>query len=159
MLTVWFILLVLFPLPEHPIHVSVSEVELSSGRAEWTVRIFKDDFLLALYGRKAKLSILDQPDRLRADILRYLSSHILLFTDGQASNWELKEIHADPEALWMTLTCSLADQPVSTITFINTVLMETYSDQKNIVNISGLKKRSVFIFGKGDGVKKISLLP
>jgi len=46
----------------HPIHISVSEVELKGEEMNWSVSIYKDELLRGMYGEVKDCSILDDHD-------------------------------------------------------------------------------------------------
>jgi hypothetical protein len=141
---------------EHPIHVSVSEVEISSEMIEWTARMFTDDLLLGLYGKKAKMEALKEEEKIRKDILRYLSSHIIVILEDHTVQWRLSDIQSDPEALWITLTADISQKNTMTLTVMNNALMEIYKDQKNIVRLTLLSKTKNLIFESGGKEKRVT---
>lgn len=131
---------------DHPIHISVSDVTISESEIEWVVRIFKDDLLLAVYGDALDMSVLDNEDQVRKDILAYLNRTIGISADNVKTAWTLKDLHPDPEAIWITITSPVKPGDIQKLTIRNTILLDVYGDQKNIVNLKsmGLKKNMVF---------------
>lgn len=141
---------------EHPIHVSVSDVTISATEIEWSVRIFKDDLLLAVYGDAFDMSVLENEEKVRKDILAYLSKSVRFFADDKAVSWSFKELAPDPEAIWITITGPIATPSIQKITIRNRILLDVYGDQKNIVNLSSLKMKKNLIFEKGGDEKVIT---
>ena len=156
MLQLIFLLVSVFYTQAHPIHVSVSEVECTSEKIEWTARIYKDDLLVGLYGKNVSMERLEDMDKIEKDILHYISKHILVTADASPLAWKLSEVHPDPEAIWITLEAALPDKSISTLKISNDVLMDVYNDQKNIVNLSCSAKTKSLIFEKGDKEKLVS---
>lgn len=145
-----------FHYPAHPIHVSVSEVECVAGKVDWTIRIFKDDLLLALYGKNVSMQRLEDLENIKEDIRRYVSGHIHVTANAKMLSWKLSAIHPDPEAIWITLQADLPDQNTGFWKIDNDVLMDVYHDQKNIVNFNCGAATKSLIFEKGDKEKSVS---
>lgn len=139
----------------HPIHVSVSDVEITPTVITWTARIYKDDLLRGMYGDKIDMSLFDQEEKIRKDILTYFSRNIAVTADQNKLKWILNEIQGDPEAIWIT-----ASAPINTPTSLviqNRILLDVYSDQKNVVNFTWNTGKKNLVFEKGDEKKVISL--
>lgn len=136
--------------PPHPIHVSVSDVVLTESRIEWTSRIYTDDLLLGIYGEDVTPGQLGDLKTIRADVLRYLASHIRLTDATRPITWSLDRIEPDPEALAITLSADRPAGPADELRLLNSTLTEVYADQKNIVKIHSRSGTQHFLFGKGD---------
>ncbi len=141
----------------HPIHVSVSEVELSADEITWTSRIYKDDLLLGVYGKNADVTMLGEPEKIREDIFNYLKSNVSVLLDDTELQWSFSEIQPDPEAIWITITATLNGKTCSTIKIRNHILLGVYNDQKNVVNLTWKTGKKNMVFEKGDDQKVISL--
>ena len=142
----------------HPIHVSVSEVEMTATEITWTSRIYTDDLLLAVYGKNADVTRLGEPDEIRKDIFEYLTSHISIIVDQTELHWTLGEIQPDPEAIWITITSPLNAPKCNTIKIRNHILLSVYNDQKNVVNFTWTTGKKNMVFEKRDDQKVITLL-
>lgn len=140
----------------HPIHISVSEVELKGEEINWSVRIYKDDLLRGVYGKVKDLSILDDHDKVSRDILSYISKSIIIEFAGTPLKWSLVDIQPDPEAIWVTVKTSLPGQNGTSFTVRNRVLMEIYKDQKNVVHFNCNTGNKNLVFERGDDEKVIS---
>ena len=141
---------------EHPIHVSVSDVTISATEIEWSVRIFKDDLLLAVYGDAFDMSVLENDEKVRKDILAYLNKSVRIFADDKAVAWSFKDLAADPEAIWITITGPVSNADIQKIRIRNRILLDVYGDQKNIVNLTSFKLKKNFVFEKGGDEKVIT---
>lgn len=156
MFLIIFLLTAVLSPPPHPIHISVSDVEISSGAITWTSRIYKDDLLRGLYGDNINMDRLDNREKIEKDILNYLTKNISVNLKGKSLKWSLQSIDSDPEALWITLS-TYTDQELTTITVFNRILFEIYDDQKNIVNFTWNTGKKNIIFEKGKDRKELSL--
>src|SRR5687768_9215468 len=130
---------------EHPIHISLSEVEINPDNILWSARIYKDDLLLGMYGPLVNTAWLDDRKGLEKDIGSYFSKNISVSVENKELKWSLVELQSDPEAIWIIMTAKIGTPP-SSITVQNKILLNVYSDQKNIVNLnwSSGKKNMVF---------------
>jgi len=138
----------------HPIHVSVSDVEVTSNEIIWTARIYKDDLLRGMYGDHIDMSVFDQEERIRKDIMSYFTKNVSISFNQIKLKWTLKDIQADPEAIWIT-----ASSPINATTSLviqNRILLDVYNDQKNVVNFTSSKGKKNLVFEKGDEKKVIS---
>src|SRR5687768_18559924 len=88
----------------HPIHVSVSEVEINGTEIIWNARIYKDDLLLGMYGTDMNMDILDNHEKVKEDILSYFSKNVSLVHDRTKVKWELIDLQPDPEAIWIKVS-------------------------------------------------------
>ena len=153
--SILFFLLWTYPLRPHPIHISVSEVEISDAHVEWTIRIFKDDLLLGLYGKNTSMERLNDEYRIKKDVLKYLSDHIQCSSSSSKAVWQLTDVQSDPEAIWMTLSTRFTIPEDRHIDFRNTVLLKEYDDQKNITHITFKGETQSVVFDHGDEQKLI----
>ncbi len=141
----------------HPIHVSVSEVELSEHEVTWTVRIYKDDLLLGMYGKNADVSNLGEPDEIKKDILAYLNKHLSFSILDKSLSWTVTDIQPDPESIWVILSAKTSSVLPSTFVIKNNILLDVYRDQKNIVNLIWKTGKKSVVFKRGSAEKSISL--
>lgn len=139
----------------HPIHVSVSDVEITARDITWTARIYKDDLLLGMYGHDVNMAMLDDQKKVEKDILSFFSRNVQLSIDGKNVKWSLKEIQSDPEAIWIVATADV--NSLTSLTVQNRILFDVYSDQKNVVNISWDTGKKNMVFEKGREKKVITL--
>ena len=152
----FFLLYILFTF--HPIHISVSEVEISANKITWTARIYTDDLLLAVYGKNATIAMTEDPEKTRDDIYRYLTSQISLKVNNKPVEWQLVEIHPDPEAIWITVSADIEGSVFTSILIGNTILFDVYKDQKNIINLNAPACKKNIVFERGDEARMISIL-
>ncbi len=141
----------------HPIHVSVSEVELTDHDVTWTVRIYKDDLLLGMYGKNADVSNLGEPEEIKKDILSYLNKNMSFSITDLPLAWTVTDIQPDPESIWVILSAKTGSRLPSTIVIKNHILLDIYRDQKNIVNLIWKTGKKNLVFERGADVKTITL--
>jgi hypothetical protein len=118
----------------HDIHVSVSEVDLSTNKAEMIVKTYIDDLQKAVGLEGGEVPA----DYSSADemIAEYLQKSISIQIDGKPIQFDLKELSASTDAVWITLQSkSEMLSPPKEIQFSSSFLTEVYNDQTNVVNI------------------------
>lgn len=142
---------------EHPIHISVSEVEIKPTDITWTARIYKDDLLAGMYGKKANIDMLGEPAKIKSDILAYLTSNVSIHIDSKPLTWTLVDIQPDPEAIWVTMISNVDQRPGIPLMVRNHILIDLYYDQKNVVNLTWNMGKKNLVFEKGDDQKTIVL--
>ena len=140
----------------HPIHISLSEVEINTDNILWSARIYKDDLLLGMYGPLVNTAWLDDRKGLEKDIGSYFSKNISVSVQNKDLKWSLVELQSDPEAIWIIMTAKI-DMPLSSITVQNKILLNVYSDQKNIVNLNWSTGKKNIVFEKGRDKKTLEI--
>jgi hypothetical protein len=124
----------------HPIHLSLCEIHHNpvSKKLEISLKIFTDDLEEALLMQGIRqLFIATEKEKEGSNeyIFKYIQGGLSIMEKGQKVrlNWVGKELSDDLMAVW----CYMESEPVSVsvdITFKNCILMELFSDQKNIVH-------------------------
>ena len=105
-----------------------------------TLKVFADDLEEALNQQQAaNLPYVDvlnptEPEVLEVIIQQYLEKRLTITVDGQVVTPIYLGYEREDLALWCYFEVSDVDQ-LKTITVRNTVLVETFSDQTNIVHI------------------------
>jgi hypothetical protein len=129
----------------HPIHLSVTEIytEEASQELAFSVTFFMDDFGVAAKYEKYAADI--NAGKMTVDdlILNHLEEHLIIKADGQPLEYEI----VSKETNFPSVTCQMrfqkAPRKVNSLEVKNTLLLDMFDDQKNMVNIR--------IPGKGEG--------
>jgi len=146
----------------HDFHVSKCLIEYNAqARAlQISMHIFIDDLELALESQGAeRLHICTRMEHPKAEMYmqRYLEQNFKLTVNQKAIKYDFlgKEISEDMAAVWCYL--EITDiTAVQTIKVTNSLLMEVYEDQKNLVQIKVPgKKQGYFMFEKGRSTDKV----
>jgi hypothetical protein len=145
---------------EHPVHLSVTEVFAEDAQSEidFTVTFFMDDFGIAA-GYQEKADAINSGKMTVDDlILDYLQKHLTVKANGKILQYSIKE----KESNFPSVTCYLAfkklPKELSTLEIENTLLLELFDDQKNMVNIRipGKKQGSMILnHQKKSGLAKL----
>ncbi len=148
----------------HEFHVSKCLVEYKSDNAELQIsmNIFIDDLETALASRGVEqLFIGTEKESEEADdyIEKYIDQvfQIEINAQGLADPTFLgKEVSDDLTSIWCYMQIPMA-QPVQSLKVKNSILLETFDDQKNITSIVGPEnKKDSFMSIRGDNVKEVS---
>jgi hypothetical protein len=125
----------------HPLHVSVTEIEYDSKdrQLEIMTRIFIDDLELSIRNKRnqADLDILNPGRDLTTNQLvkEYLGEHFKISLDGKLQ----KTVYLGYELEGQAMICYIEVTHVKKwkqIEIMNSVIMETYDDQSNLVHVT-----------------------
>ncbi|MXZ73907.1 MAG: hypothetical protein F4207_02100 [Gemmatimonadetes bacterium] len=134
----------------HPFYISVCQVDHNpdTGALEMSFRIFMDDLELALESMGTeRLHLGTERETEKADLYigRYLARHVVIEINGRRASIAFLGKEVDPDAIWCYV--EVKNIPVlESMTMTNTLLLETYEDQVNLVHVSanGQKKSLLF---------------
>ena len=136
----------------HEFHVSKCLVKYSEKdqSLQISIHIFIDDFETALKDKEDQLFLGTEREKSSADqfVENYLTEKLKIKVDGTDQSFEYigKEISDDLQALWCYFEIENTN-PNQKIEIENTVLMELFDDQKNIVSLKGpLQSKAYFLF-------------
>ncbi len=144
----------------HAYHASIMDVRYNAQKQqlEIALKVFTDDFEAALStGRPASISLDQSPKplvtQLTTDLLR--KSVAFATKPGEVLPLQLLGMQKENDAHWLYCTVKLA-KPVTSFTLRPSLLLPTFPDQMNIVNVeAGSKKQSV-LFRDGEQEQKIN---
>ena len=136
----WFFALTVYVNAVHPIHVSVTEIEMDEKdkRLEIMMRIFTDDLELTLRKKtnQPELDLLSLSEKGRDEIISsYLNDHFKISLDGksQKSNY----IGHEQEEAALIIYIEVPNvKKWKAIQIQNDIIMETHADQSNLVHVT-----------------------
>lgn len=138
------ILIVLFSV--HEFHLSLTEIRHNSESRsiEVSIKLFTDDLLIALEqagAPKMELGTENEPPEANELIESYLKAHFKLMVNGKPTEFTYLGKEAELDATWCFVEVKDVKK-VQTIEAQNTLLLEAFDDQTNMVNlnINGRKK-------------------
>ena len=127
----------------HPIHVSVCNIEIKEEKTEIFLKLFQDDFLLAMehnFGKLIDLNQANDPETLGL-IKKYLfSSFHILMNKKDTLRLEYLRSEINEEAVWFYFECSTPRE--KKIKIHNTIFLDIYMDQTNLVIINNKGKQN-----------------
>ncbi|RMG82164.1 MAG: hypothetical protein D6714_11790 [Bacteroidetes bacterium] len=147
---------------DHQFHVSKSLLEYKAADQSFqvSVNIFIDDLELALKkSGHPGLFLCTEKESPEAEkiIFDYLRQKIQVKINGAPASfdWVGKEPSDDLATIWCYLEITQVPDPAS-LFVQNEILMETFDDQKNIVQIIGPRQHSgYFMFQKGQAAETV----
>ena len=134
----------------HPFYISVCEIEHNpdTDALEITFKIFTEDLEQVLEAQgTGKLNLGTDHESENADryITRYLEQHVFVEVDGRTLKAEFLGKESEVDAIWCYV--EIKDVPsINTIAVTNTLLIDLFEDQTNMVHIkaNGQKKSMLF---------------
>lgn len=145
--------------PAHDFHTSLAQIQFnkSTYSFEVSLRVFTDDLeaALTLENKNQKVSITDAKlaDQL---IEKYLNKHLLILT-GQNQKHDMtfvgKEVEVDVTWIYVEIA---ATGDHKGLRIQNSILMELFEDQVNIVNLNYLRHTSTLLFKNGQHIQAIA---
>jgi hypothetical protein len=133
---------------KHDFHVSIIDVNHNQEKnsIEVSLKVFIDDLEKALTeeNKAPKLFLNTKKENQKGDtyIKAYLNKHFKISIDGEAVNGSYLGKEYENDVCWMYVEYTNIKKPKS-INIQNSMLLETYSDQANIIHFkSGTTKHS-----------------
>lgn len=134
------------PVPPHPFHVSVVEIEhnTTDKSLEISCKIFTDDFEKVLAETyKAKVDLINSPNKAAMDSLvkKYILTHLSVKVNGKPCLLKYVGFENESEAAYGYFEIENIPS-VTKIELINTILFDKFDDQMNImhVKVNGSRK-------------------
>jgi len=135
----------------HPVHVSVANIEYSKDLNELSIsiKLFEDDLRLLFFHLnqvEVNLKVESNYNKYNDLIISYFKDHFKLnannkeMLDLEIKNWKINE-----EAIWFYLETPLKNE-IKTLKISNSLLLDLYFDQKNLVIIKTPVKESGYQF-------------
>jgi len=126
----------------HDIHVSVAEITVKDDQSmDISVRIFFDDLLMAC-GLKPGEPIPDSYSSSDELIEDYVEQHFKVYRGKERLTLQYDESFTDNMAVWIELKVDASEEALNELTIENTILIEEFDDQLNILNWSREQKTS-----------------
>jgi hypothetical protein len=125
----------------HPLHVSVTEIEMDDKdkQLEIMMRVFVDDAELTMRKKlnQPDLDIMNLKGGLTIDQLMtdYLNNHFKISLDGKPQKIKYLGHEVDGEAFILYNEISNVKK-WKTIQVLNDILMENHNDQSNLINVT-----------------------
>ncbi|MFC5411417.1 DUF6702 family protein [Larkinella bovis] len=137
--------------PAHPVHTSVTQMQYNVAEKtfEVSLRIFTDDLEEALTKENNNQRVhLSDKDTNGPLIERYLRKHFGLTTPGrQRKPFKYLGKEAEVDATWIYVEIPYSE-PVQGSSLQQSVLLDLFDDQINLVNVSYLSEKKTVLFRK-----------
>ncbi|MBT3244679.1 MAG: hypothetical protein HN352_16135 [Bacteroidetes bacterium] len=137
----------------HPLHVSFTNLDFDQERQEWrlSAKLFSDDFQDILR-KKYGPGILGDKKEISLDqssfLIKYFAEHLDIRINGKSipvKTWRLDKVSTNFEATWIEFTFDFSESPHE-FSIRNTILFDSFSDQKNLLFVAWNEKEKAFQF-------------
>jgi len=143
----------------HPVHVSVLNIEITRKKSILAVKLFKDDLQLAIYHSYATEIPLDSVanNEYSTHIIRYLQDNLIIFREKERKiQLQYTGNETNEEAVWLYFSAGNL-QSVKHLFLINTIFLDIYEDQTNLVIINNKGNQKGYRFNILQSERKILL--
>ncbi|MEM1137461.1 MAG: DUF6702 family protein [Bacteroidota bacterium] len=151
-----------FNVAYHPFKISMSEITIDPKNPiiKINVRLFLDDFedALQVASGNDRLDIMDasRATYLKEEMGKYIIKHFVISLSGKPIELIPKGFSYDDLVLWFELE-STFNAPLQALTIENSLLLELFDTQKNIVHLKGIGKTKSFRFSKKKKIEQVIL--
>lgn len=145
----------------HPVHVSLLNIDLNpeTGKIEIVFKLFSDDFehiIMNKYNVDLDITSKVDPGEKTEFINRYIYEAFELRINGtKIDNWEYTGNQMNEEAIWLYYQNSWPGK-MKEVTVINSVMMDIYEDQTNMIIVSWPGKQNGYCLNNKE--REITLL-
>ncbi|MEX0893244.1 MAG: DUF6702 family protein [Gemmatimonadota bacterium] len=147
--------------PPHDLHVTYANAAVEGATLVVRIRIFKDDLEAAL-GRAAGADVLQLAPEPAVDaaFMAYLAPRFVVEVDGRALPARILargEDELDREPVWWYTIHFTAAAPLTAFRLRNTLLLELFRDQRNVVKVVHFpdQRQLTFSFAAGEEVAEV----
>lgn len=129
---------------DHDIHVSVCEMVYmeEDSKIEMSIKIFYDDLLNAV-GLNPGEELPEDYTSSDELITAFIHKNVKIRINGEVKDLNYEASHSYPPAVWSTFIIH-QDSPIEQISMKNTILVDLFDDQVNMVTIKVGKKRKAY---------------
>lgn len=134
---------------KHDFHTSLTEMKYnpSSNSFEITMRVFTDDFQSAIEHSSGMSNVVLNDASLEPLIKKYINKHFAFVKGKDVKFVNYLGLEAEPDASWIYLELPYTSD-LESYNILNTVLMELFDDQNNLLNLLKNGGRHTLIFAK-----------
>lgn len=124
----------------HPVHVSIVNMDINTQerRIDFSVRMFHDDLAIALYNEYHDYMFEMQDSASARDFTdEYVRSKLRIISGRKKElNYVLKDKEISDDSAIITYTCELPEKNLESLFIYNSIFLNLYSDQMNLVIIN-----------------------
>lgn len=147
-----------FSYDDHNIHLSVCDVEQKTNEEiEITFNVFFDDLQSAM-GLKPGEELPKKYKGSDALITEFIEQNVEFIINGAKVEWEYEESQLASPSVWTTITITdIKASEVKQFEIVNSILLSTYKDQKNVINFDLQGKKESFLLDRKKKSAKFSI--
>jgi hypothetical protein len=150
-------------LAAHPVHVSVTNLDINTGKNTIFIsqKMFTDDFDLLFYHLYEKnikpVEGRDFTPNELSLINGYMKDAFVIEAGSKKLPLEFVKKEQDKESIWLYYTCSLPANKIKTLMLTNSLLLQVFEDQTNLVIVTYLGKDTGYTFNYDKWKSEITL--
>ena len=136
-----FVLLILCASWYHPVHVSVTNIDMDpgTGTMKFSVKVFADDFqdlILHKYSVRLRITEQENPGDKIHSVNNYIAEALKMEINGkETTGLQFQESRLNEEAIWLFYTYEHGGK-IRKIRIRNTLMLEKFDDQTNLLIVS-----------------------
>ena len=138
----------------HPVHVSVCNIEFENNKMILSLKLFKDDFQLAIEHNFAKFILLENADNEQEKkmIEDYVENMFFIVVNKKDTlELDYKNSELNDEAIWLNYESEVPD--FKKLYINNSIFLDIYIDQTNLVIINYNGKQNGYRFNYKNNVQ------
>ncbi len=143
----------------HPIHVSICNIELNNTENTVSIKLFKDDFALALKNNyQVEVQMEKADDNNNSQIIsKYVNSFLQIkFSNNKIMDLDYKYSELNEDAIWIHFRAEKIFQATN-LRIKNTLMLDLWDDQTNLLIISFNGKEKGYRFNRKEVEIEIDL--
>lgn len=145
----------------HAYHASIMDVRYNPKKQQLEValKVFTDDFEKGLSAGQPNAVTFDKlsPAQVSSLTTALLQRSVAFGTKtGETLPLRLVGVEKDKDAHWIYFSVKMPPKPATTIYLQHRLLLDTFQDQMNIVNVDGGGKKQSALFRAGNDEQKLS---
>jgi hypothetical protein len=150
-------------LAAHPVHVSVTNLDISTEKNTIFIsqKMFTDDFDLLFYHLYEKtikpMSGKDLSQNELALINGYMKDAFVVESGNNKLPLSFVRKDQDEQSIWLYYTCPLPSKNISKLVLTNSLLLQLFDDQTNLVIVTYKGKDSGYTFNYNSWKSEIKL--
>ncbi len=144
----------------HPLHLTITNIDINNDSIKVAVRLFADEFRLNVLNNSniSDSQEMVDPTLEKKQIVDFMNAGFQLFDNDSRIRLNYIRKEKDDLSVWLFFESPLNKKPKG-LTIENSIFMDKYNDQKNMVIVSINGDETGLEFVPGDTKKSITLTP
>lgn len=144
-ITILFLCFFINNLSAHPLHMSVCNMDIKNDSLHFSIKLFTDDFNIALDKYEYDTAVESYID----SVLIYLQQNFVVQINHDNITYSIIDTTINELSIW--INCFLPyKESIEEIHIKNTLMLDLYSDQKNLLIIQGNQNENGYLFNSNN---------
>jgi len=141
----------------HPIHVSVTNIDyvVDSGKIDLSVKLYSEDFQTLINHKYNTLLNFTGQKRMTTKeqnaVVNYISENLSVMAASEVIDFKFTGWKTDHESVWL-LFCAYCDVKSQVFTVRNTIFLDLFTDQVNLVILHAGDIQEGYDFNRWDTI-------